>query len=220
MENLVELVADEGDGFAFGGHGGTQHGEQLLGLLRGEHRRRFVEDDDVRVSAQALDDLDTLAEPGGEVAHEGIRIEPEPVALADVADQVARRPAVEPAALAEGDVLPDDEFVDEAEVLVDHADTEGGSGLRIVDLAHRAVDGDLAAVGRHETDEDPHQRRLTGTVLPEDSVHLAAVEIEVDAVASGDVAEAFGDVADGDGGRSVAFGDRPRQSDVHRLNPW
>ena len=106
------------------GDGDAQHGEQLLGLLRGEHRRRLVEDDDVGIAAQALDDLDPLAQPGGEVADEGVGIEAEPVALADLADEVAGRAAVEPAALAEGDVLPHAELVDEAEVLVDHADAE------------------------------------------------------------------------------------------------
>ena len=91
VEDLVELVADEGDGLALGGDGDAQHGEQLLGLLGREHRRRLVEDDDVGVAAQALDDLDPLAHPGGEVADDGVGIEAEPVAIADLADEVARR---------------------------------------------------------------------------------------------------------------------------------
>ena len=137
VEDLVELVADEGDRLALGRDGDTQHGEQLLGLLRGEHRRRLVEDDDVGVAAQALDDLDALAHPGGEVADDGVGIEAEPVALADLADEVARRLPVEPAALAERDVLPHEELVDEAEVLVHHADAERGRRLRVGDRAAR-----------------------------------------------------------------------------------
>ena len=97
----------------------------------------------------------------------------------------------------------------------------GGGRLRVGDPLRGAVDRDLATVWGDEADEDPHQRRLAGSVLPEDAVHLAAVEVEVDAVAGHDVAVALGDVADGDGGvRSVAFGDRRHQSRLSSVNPW
>ena len=56
----------------------------------------------------------------------------------------------------------------------------------------------VAAVGSDQPDEDPHQRRLAGAVLSEDAVDLAAMEVEVDAVAGDDLAVALADVADGD----------------------
>ena len=102
VQDLVELVADEGDRLALGGHGDAQHGEQLLGLLRGEHRCRFVEDHDVGITAQTLDDLDPLARSGGEVADDSIGIETEAVAIADLADEVAGRSAVESSASHRG----------------------------------------------------------------------------------------------------------------------
>ena len=186
VEDLVELVADEGDRLVLRRDGDAQHGEQLLGLERGEHRRRLVEDDDARIAAQALDDLDALTHPGGEIADEGVGIESEPIALADLDDEVARRLPVEPAAFAEGDVLPHPQLVDEAEVLVHHADAERGGRLRIGDVLLAAVDRDRAAIGRDEPDEDLHQRRLAGAVLAEHAVDLAALEVEVDAVAGDD----------------------------------
>ncbi len=101
-------------------------------------------------------------------------------------------------------------------MLVDHADAEGGCGLRIGDPLDRAVDGDLAAVRGDEADEDPHQRRLAGTVLPEDAVHLTAMEVEIDGVAGDDVSVALGDVADRDGGmRPVSLADRPHREVGH-----
>ena len=78
-------------------------------------------------------------------------------------------------------------------MLVDHADAERRRRLRVGDPPHLAVDLDLAAVGRDEPDQDLHQRRLAGAVLAEDAVDLAAVEVEVDAVAGDDVAVALGD---------------------------
>ena len=96
--------------------------------------------DDVGITAQTLDDLDPLARSGGEVTDDSIGIETEAVALADLADEVAGRSAVESSALAEGDVLPHPQLVDEAEVLVDHADAEGGGRLRVGDPLRGAVD--------------------------------------------------------------------------------
>ena len=48
------------------------------------------------------------------------------------------------------------------------------------------VDADLALVGLVEAVEDVHQRRLAGAVLAEQRVHLAAPEVEVDAVVRDD----------------------------------
>ncbi len=221
VEDLVELVADEGDRLVLRRDGHPEHGEQLLGLERGEHRRRLVEDDDARIAAQALDDLDALAHPGGEIADERIGIESEPISLADADDEVARRLPVEPAAFTEGDVLPHEELVDEAEVLVHHSDAQRGRSLRIGDVLLAAVDRDRAAIGRDEPDEDAHQGRLAGAVLAEHAVHLAAVEVEVDAVAGDDVAEVLGDPADRDGRRRpVGHADRPRRDLRHLLMPW
>ena len=118
--------------------GDAQHGEQLLGLLRGEHRRRLVEDDDVRIAPQALDDLDPLAESGGELADDRVGVEAEAVAIADLADEGAGRAGGRACPFAEHDVLPHAQLVDEAEVLVDHADAERRRALRVGDPLRRA----------------------------------------------------------------------------------
>ena len=49
-----------------------------------------------------------------------------------------------------------------------------------------AVEQDLALVRPVEAVEDVHQRRLAGAVLAEQRVHLAALEVEVDAVVRDD----------------------------------
>ena len=54
-------------------HDDAQHVEQLLRLRHREHRRRFVEDEHVRVADQALDDLDPLALAGREVVDARVR---------------------------------------------------------------------------------------------------------------------------------------------------
>ncbi len=66
-----ELVADE-DG---------QHIEETLRFGLREHRRGFVEDDEPRVVAQALDDLDALPFARREIADPRVRIDLQPVLL-------------------------------------------------------------------------------------------------------------------------------------------
>ena len=75
VQDLVELVADERDCAAFLHHAVAQRVEQLLALGRGQHRRRLVEDEDRRVAAQALDDLDPLAHADGQVADDRVGID-------------------------------------------------------------------------------------------------------------------------------------------------
>ena len=54
------------------------------------------------------------------------------------------------------------------------------AGERIVDGV--AVEADLAGVGAGEAVDDLHQRALAGAVLADERVHLARVDVEVDAI--------------------------------------
>ena len=114
-----------------------KRGEQLLALGRGEHRRGLVEDEDGRVASEALDELDALTQAGREIADAPIRIDAEAVVLGGLDHLLTGAAAVEAGVVAEQHVLPHREGVDEAEVLVDHADAQIGRGLRVVDHVSR-----------------------------------------------------------------------------------
>ena len=67
-DDLGELVADERDGLALVvDHACAARRTRTADLGRRQHRCRLVEHEDLRVAAQALDDLDPLAHAGGEV---------------------------------------------------------------------------------------------------------------------------------------------------------
>ena len=59
--------------------------EQLLGLGRGEHRRRLVQDQHVRLPDQRLDDLDPLLDADRQVLDQRVRVDVEPVAVGELA---------------------------------------------------------------------------------------------------------------------------------------
>ena len=197
--HLAQLVGDEDDRDA-GLLELTHDLHQLVGLLRGEHRGRLVEDEHLRVAGERLDDLDPLLHADRQVLDDGVGVDVEAEPLGDLLDPLAGRVEVEGAGeagglVAEHDVLGDGEDRHQHEVLVDHADAGrdrvAGSG-EVLDLA---VEHDLALVGLVEAVEDVHQRRLAGAVLAEQAVDLAGLDRQGDVVVGDDVAEALGDVA-------------------------
>ena len=96
----------------------------------------------------------------------------------------ARAGLVQPhaARVAEHQVLQHGQRGDQRRVLVDGADPELQCDARRGDLRLDALDRDRPGVRPVQSGEDPDQRRLSGAVLPEQAVHLAAAERQVDPV--------------------------------------
>jgi hypothetical protein len=151
--------------------------EQILGLRRGEHRGRLIEDQHGGVPDQGLDDLDPLLDADRQILDQRVRVDREPVALGQLAHVTAGLAPVEQAGRpgflhAEGDVLRDREHGHEHEVLVHHADAGRDGVLRRVELGLLAIQQDLALIGLQQPVQDVHQGRLAGPVLTEQGVHL------------------------------------------------
>ena len=119
--HLFELVADVEDGAAFGLEA-FQHDEELVGLLRRQHRGRLVQDQEFRILHQRADDLDALALADRQLPDLAPGIERQAVGLRDLLQP--RRHVLEgfPAVEAERDVLGDGEIVEQREMLEHHAD--------------------------------------------------------------------------------------------------
>ena len=197
LGHLVQLVADEDDRLALLGQA-LDDREQLLRLLRRQHRGRLVEHEDVGAAVERLQDLDALLLADGDVLDDRARVDGEPEPRRDLAHALLGRRVVEQDAVVhrlgrEHDVLGDRHHRDQHEVLVHHADAVLDRGLRRAELGRLAVDQDLALVRPVEAVEDVHQRRLAGAVLAEQRVHLALAQVEVDAVVRDDAGEALRD---------------------------
>ena len=96
---------------------------------------------------------------------------------------------------AEHDVLGDGHHRDQHEVLVDHPDPRADRVARGGELDPLAVQQQLTRVGPVQAVEDVHQRRLSGAVLTEQRVHLAAAHIEIDVVVGDGARELLPDPA-------------------------
>ena len=191
--DLAQFVGDQDDGPALIPER-TEDAEEVVDLLRREHARGLVQDQDVGTAIERLQDLDPLLKAHGQRAHDRVGVDIEPVLALqplELLPGLAQGRAQQVALLdAEHHVLQHGEGVHEHEVLVDHADTVGDGVLRPPDGDRRTVHPDFAAVGLVVAVDDAHQGRLAGAVLADDAV----------------------DRARGNGGRHIVVG-------VHRAEP-
>ena len=97
-------------------------------------------------------------------------------------------------------------WLDQHEMLMDHADAVAIASPRRADADRLAVDADLAGVGVVEAVEDRHQRRLAGAVLADDAVDDAALDDEIDVLVGVDRAEALVDADQLDRGGGSGLG--------------
>ena len=211
LEDLLQLVADEDDRLPLRLEA-LEDLEELACLLRRQHGRRLVEDEDLRAAVERLQDLDALLLADRDVLDPRVRVDVELELVGELAHTALGGGSVEqhgarPGLQREHDVLGHGHHRDEHEVLVDHADACVDCGVRRADLRRLAVEQDLALVVAVEPVEDVHQGRLAGAVLAEQCVHLAAPDVEIDIVVGDDPRELL---ADAPHFQDERIGHRPR----------
>ena len=180
LHDLVELVGDEEDGFAFAGKL-LHRGHQLFDLLRGQHRGRLVEDEDLVVAIQHLQNFDALLHTDRDILDLGVKVDVQAVALGDLLDLFACLFLLQKAALrrlrAEDDVVEHGEHVHQLEVLVHHADAERGGVVRVLDGHDLAILFDDALFRLVEAEQNRHERRLARAVFTEERMDLTLFEL-------------------------------------------
>jgi len=172
--------------------------EQLIRFLRGKHCRRLIENEDVRVTRQRLDDLDTLLRAHRQVFDHCVGIHVEPKAIGNLEHPAPRRVDVEQTIgrqllVSEHDVLRHGEGMNQHEVLVHHADSRAHGVSRADEVHDFVVHQDLSAIGVIQPEQYIHKRRLTRTVFAQQGMHRAWFDREVDPVVRYEVTELLGD---------------------------
>ena len=176
-QHLVELVADEDDRAAIGREA-AQHGQKLVHLLRGQHGRRLVEDQDLGAAIERFQDLDALLLADRQAVDTCVRIDREAVAPRELGDARRDRPAIleqrrARRGLPEHQVLGDGERRHQHEVLMHHAEPMADGVVRRAEPHRLPAQPDLSLVRPVQAVEDAHQRRLAGAVLAEQRQDLA-----------------------------------------------
>ena len=152
-------MGDEQDGLAFAGKL-LHRGHELFDLLRGKHRGRFVEDEDLVVAIQHLQNFDALLHADCDILDLRVKVDVQAVALRDLLDLFARLFLLQKAALrrlrAEDDVIEHRENVHQLEMLVHHADAERGGIVRVLDGHDLAVLFDDTLLRLIKAEENRH----------------------------------------------------------------
>ena len=146
-------------------------------------------------------DRDHLLGGGAQGPHVRVRRD---VAVVQAREQLGRVPphagtVEQPGAarlVAEEHALGHRQVLDQVELLVDRRDAAGQRLRRLSRRQRIAVDEDLALRGRDHAGDALDQRRLAGAVGPEQAVHLAGVDVEVDPVERAHARVLLGDAAD------------------------
>ena len=206
--HLLQPVRDVEHRAAVAGEAAERH-EELVRLLRGEHRGRLVHDEQARLLEQAAHDLDALALAYRQVRDQRGGRERQPVLHRHPRDALAERHEIEPPGQGERDVLGDGKRLEQREVLEDHADPEPPGRGRARDGDRLAAPPELPVGGLERAVDDLDERRLAGAVLAEQGVDLSGRQAQRHPVVRGEVAEALDDVErfeeglDGGAGRCV-----------------
>ncbi len=196
LQHFTEFVGDEHNRTSLVAQR-THHVHQLVDLLRGQHRRRLIENQIAGVMSQGLQDLNPLLDANRQVLHERIWIDFQAVPSREFPDPPPGLLDVEEphgaGFVTQHHVLRDRERGNQHEVLVHHADA-GSHGLaRIPQPQFLLPQPDLTFVGGQQPEEDVHQGGFSRAVLPEQAMDAPRNDIDTDVVVGREGTETFRD---------------------------
>ena len=179
--HLLQPVADVEDRAALAGQALQRH-EQMVRLLRRQHRGRLVHDDQLRLLQQAAHDLDALALADREVGDDRVRTERQAVVGRDASRSVDASPlrGLFGSASAMFSATVSASNSEKCWNTMPMPRSRAAAGLAMVTgLPFQRI----SSGGRlQRAVEDLDQRRLAGAVLAEERVDLARLDGEIDVV--------------------------------------
>ncbi|MPM61162.1 hypothetical protein SDC9_108018 [bioreactor metagenome] len=197
LHHLAHLVADKNDALVFAFQF-FDDGEQALRLNVREGGGRLVQHQKLRAPVQGLENFHALLRAHGNLGDGLVQLHIQPVALRQLQNFLAPGLLVDKQALcspvAQNDVLQNRHRLHQHEVLVDPADALfhrlGGRG----NFHSLPIQVDFPGGGLIEAKEHVHQRALSGAVLAQKRVHLAALDVQIDVPVGIDASKLLGNV--------------------------
>ena len=199
FHDFVEFVRNDDNGLAVVPHI-AQDREQPGDFLRGQHRRRLIQDKDLCPAVECLDDFQGFLFGHRHIVDLLVQIHIESVPLTDVTDFL-------PALLfrivfrqTDQDVLQRSENINQLEMLMNHPDAEIIGVLRGCDGYRLPVRQDFPAVRIIDPGKHIHQGCLAAAVFPQQGKDFPMINIQVNVLVGDDLfAEALVDAAHGYG---------------------
>ena len=190
-------MGDEQDALALGLEA-AHDVHELVDFLRGQNRRRLVENQNFIVTVEHFQDLDTLLHADGDVADQRVRVDLQTVLFAQGHDLFACLVLLQKAVLCvlntQDDVVEHREALHQLEMLVHHADAQCVGIVGVADGNLLAVFQDLALFRLIQAEQHAHQRTFARTVLAQKGVYLALAQLQGDIIVCLDTGEFLGNV--------------------------
>ena len=195
--DLIQLMGDEQNGFAFTGK--LLHGcHQLVDLLRSQNGGRLVKNQDLIVTVEHLQDLHTLLHTNGDVLDPGIQIHLQTITLRNGLHLLARFLLGQDTHLGglrtQDDVVQNRKYVDQLEMLMDHADAQGRGVIGVIDLDDLAVFLDHTCFRLIQAEQNAHQRGFSRTVFAQQRMDLATAQLKRNVVICNDTRKFLGNI--------------------------
>jgi hypothetical protein len=163
--------------------------------VRGKDAGRFVKDENARTGHEDLEDLNLLLLAQGKLAHIGVQIDSEVVAICDVLNPARHIAGAHECARVreeQRNVFQDCHRGDECEALEDHAHAKPPAAQRRVNEDGGAAKENLTGCGLVKAVERLHECAFARPVFAENSVDFATIDRQVDAIVGKQRAKAFG----------------------------
>ena len=196
--SLLQLVGDDNDAFSRRLQI-PQNSKQLLHLLRGQNRRRLVQNQDIGAAIQGFQNLNPLLLTHRQILHLRVGVDTKVISVNHLLHLTDSGPVVHKRAVNR---LPTDDHIlrnchngGQHKMLVYHADTQFDGLGWVPDLGGLAVDQDLSFVAWEHSVQDIHKRRFAGTVFPQQGMDFSLPDGKVHMVKGAEASEPFGDTA-------------------------
>ena len=160
--------------------------EQTINLLRGQHSRRLIQNQQSRAFIQRPQNLNPLLFADGKLPDGEMRVDFQVVNFRKFQRPLTDHIQIEtktPRRLhAQRDIFGDGQRWHQHKMLMNHPDAVLDGSLRMFDGRGFAIDEDLAFIRMIQTIKHLHQRRFAGAVFAKQRVNLARPQIKVDPV--------------------------------------
>ena len=154
---------------------------EFFNLLRGENRRRLVENQDLVLAVEHLQNLHALLHADGNVLDLLVDIDFQTILFRQFKDATACFLLLNKTKFgrlgAENDIIEDGKDLDQFEVLMHHADPKRIRIVRVVDLHDFPTLQNLTGVRLIEAKKHAHQRRFPRPILAEEGMNLTALQL-------------------------------------------
>ena len=191
-KHLIKFVSDDDNRFTVFFHI-PEHSKQFVRLLRSQHRRRLIQDQDVRTFIKYFQDLYRLLFRNRHIVNFLCRVHFKPISFCKLRDFLVGLFPVycSFSVKSEYDILRCRQHVYQFEMLMDHTYSKGKRIFRGTDRNLPAFHEDFPVVREVNTRQHIHQGSLSAAIFTQECKDLTGLQFEIDIFICDNLSKSF-----------------------------